>query len=221
MIPLTEIFGHKFGKWTVLEFFGSHAKNGRSFLCKCDCGITKVHTLSTLRAGNSTQCKSCRSKEINKAADNLIGKKFGSWIVLDKSKNDQTNHWYYKCMCDCGTSKLISRSGLKNSSTTKCKRCAIKTHGMSYTNIYKIWQAMFERCFNKNNQAYKYYGARGITISEHWFKFENFYADMGERPSKKLSIDRINNDGNYEPGNCRWATAKQQLANRRKPRRIQ
>jgi hypothetical protein len=74
---------------------------------------------------------------------------------------------------------------------------------------------MLQRCFNPNNPAYCYYGERGITVCEQWLKFENFYADMGPPPPGR-TIDRINNDGNYEPGNCEWATQAEQVANRRK-----
>jgi len=78
------------------------------------------------------------------------------------------------------------------------------------------WCTLRQRCQNPNNPSYVYYGARGIKVCERWAKFENFLEDMGERPNRALSIDRINNEGNYEPGNCRWATWSQQMKNRRK-----
>lgn len=87
------------------------------------------------------------------------------------------------------------------------------THGMSRTPIYESWKAMRKRCLNPNAPKYRLYGGRGITICERWDYFENFREDMGERPIG-LSLDRIDNDGNYEPGNCRWATQKEQQNNR-------
>jgi len=89
-------------------------------------------------------------------------------------------------------------------------------HGMSKHYLHNIWRKMKGRCFNPTDDAYSDYGGRGITVCERWLTFENFYADMGERPGPDYSLDRINNDGNYEPENCRWATREQQMQNKRK-----
>lgn len=87
-------------------------------------------------------------------------------------------------------------------------------HGMSKTSIYRCWQQVIQRCENPKSPDYKNYGGRGITVCERWHTFENFYEDMGDKP-KGLTLERINNDGNYEPGNCEWATWKKQQNNRR------
>ncbi len=91
---------------------------------------------------------------------------------------------------------------------------AILAHGMSNTSLHSIWRGMFGRCYNPNNKIYKYYGGRGIKICKRWHSFENFYKDMGNRP-EGLTIERMNNDGNYEPNNCKWVSRKVQRNNQR------
>ena len=88
------------------------------------------------------------------------------------------------------------------------------SHGRRHTPEYKAWTNMKQRCFNPNNTSYEIYGGRGIDVCLEWLDFEPFYKDMGDKPSATYSIDRIDNDGNYEPGNCRWATSTQQNMNR-------
>lgn len=92
---------------------------------------------------------------------------------------------------------------------------AYHKHGMTGTRTYAVWQDMHQRCYNQNNDWYSHYGARGILVCERWKKFTNFYADMGDKPKSK-SLDRINNNGNYEPSNCRWATPQEQNLNHRR-----
>ena len=89
-------------------------------------------------------------------------------------------------------------------------------HGMFGTYIYRIWSEMIQRCGNPNNQHWGHYGGRGIKVCDEWKDFRSFYRDMGDRPSPKHSIDRVDNDGNYEPSNCRWATKSEQNRNQRK-----
>lgn len=132
------------------------------------------------------------------------------------------------CRCDCGNEIVAAQGNLRSGNTKSCgclrvdvARESFTTHGMSSTQEHKIWEAMRERCFDKNNKRYRDYGGRGITVCARWrSSFEAFYADMGPRPSRQHSIERRDTHGNYEPGNCRWATAKEQQRNRRNNRLI-
>jgi hypothetical protein len=209
----SSLIGQRFGKWTVLSFKFRDEKSEQVYECKCECGTIKDHRLSTLKRNITTQCKSCRMKQLNYVED-LVGKRFGNWIALEKIKNESRNEWYYKSICSCGHIASLSGDRLKTKKETNCHRHSNKIHGMYNTSTFKIWCGMLNRCFKPSTIGYKYYGGRGITVCERWKYFPNFLEDMGVRPDN-LQIDRINNDGNYEPGNCRWATPLQNVSNRR------
>lgn len=128
------------------------------------------------------------------------------------------------CKCECGKTKIIAEPSLKKGLTKSCGCLAkehghnMTKHGRTRTSEWFSWQSMKARCLNPNHIKFKNWGGRGIKVCDRWINsFENFFKDMGPRPSLKYSIDRFpDNDGNYEPSNCRWATMKQQNNNTRR-----
>src|SRR5262249_16960599 len=152
----------------------------------------------------------------------LTRRRFGRWMVLALHlERDQYGHVLWSCRCDCGTERIVRGDTLRGGISTSCgcflPEAAKKhrtTHGMFGTRVYKIWHGMLQRCTNPNNSGYANYGGRGITVCEEWLSFENFYADVGD-PPPGLSLDRTNNNGNYEPTNWGWATPLMQTRNRR------
>ena len=159
---------------------------------------------------------------MGKPSVDLTGQRFGELVVIGFAGRQRSNQTW-RCKCACGSETVKLGYNLKNGHTASCGCRAMRwrksgdmnrSHGMRRTRTYRIWTGMVSRCTNPNHQAYSFYGGRGITVCERWLKFENFHSDMGEAPPDR-SIDRINNDGGYEPGNCRWATSTEQRWNRR------
>lgn len=161
----------------------------------------------------------------HKSSD-LTGLRFGHYTVISYAgKNAKGTHWL--CRCDCGNEKTVRADILKSSRFPSCnqgqcrKGGAVRKHPQRYNEPTMLtWRSMMSRCYNPNSSRYESHGNRGITVCDRWHDFNNFLSDMGERPSRNYSLDRINNDGNYTPENCRWATPKQQSRNTRRNRKI-
>jgi hypothetical protein len=156
-------------------------------------------------------------------AVDMVGRKVGRLVVLRRAGppgSSPTTRWI--CQCDCGGTAEVSGADLRRGSTRSCgclraetMASAHRSHGGSSTPEFQAWMSMHKRCENPRMRNFRHYGARGIRVCERWSSFENFLADVGPRPSPEHSLDRIDNDGNYEPTNCRWATRSQQQKNRR------
>lgn len=159
----------------------------------------------------------------------LTGAVFGKLLVLERQKSPELKHaasrWL--CKCECGNTLTVRADSLRRGQQScGCYRSEEtiekvrevgrqnKTHGKTLTSTYHSWMTMKARCSNPNSNRHSNYGGRGIKVCERWAKFENFLEDMGERPDG-MSLDRINSDGDYEPGNCKWSTQKEQQNNRR------
>jgi hypothetical protein len=156
----------------------------------------------------------------------LVGQPIGHWAVLSFAGRDKNCHELWLCRCECGTERIVRGDPLRSGKSQSCGCFPHEalgktktTHGYSGDPIYPTWQSMNQRCYNPKDKIYPYYGGRGITVCDRWrnsieaFR-DDILAEIGERP-EGCSLDRINNNGNYEPGNVRWATRKQQNRNKR------
>lgn len=206
-----------FGHLTVLKKSDKRG-NGVFYVCFCaNCGNTKDIQATKLRSGWSTTC-GC-----SKVTPDLSGQAFGRLSVINRADN-KGGQVQWNCLCQCGGSITVSGANLRSGNTASCgclrREVSVelgkstKRHGMESTPTYRSWTSMKVRCSDKNHISFKNYGGRGITVCDSWLIFDNFLADMGVRPDG-TTLDRKDTNGNYEPSNCRWASAVVQHRNTR------
>ena len=213
------LVGHKFRMLTVVaaaEHIGKHP----AWLCRCECGIEKVIREFALMSGRIKSC-GCEST-LYKPLNTLQGQRFGYLVALyPGAKVDKHRAWV--CKCDCGKEKTIREFVLLNGTVKSCGchqydglKVRFVKHDMSRTREYRIWLGIRRRCNDPKHPGYKNYGGRGIRICKLYDdSFEEFIKEVGLCPKPNYTVDRINNEGHYEPGNLHWVSMKRNMRNRR------
>lgn len=221
MSNLKDITGQTFGRLKVIERVEdqvSKAGNHKTmWLCKCSCGNEIITSYNRLKRGETQSC-GCLARELTsrKCSKDIAGQKFGKLTAIRRvSEIGEPVKW--ECKCDCGNTCIVSKNNLGRS-TKSCGCLKHKgTHKLSKTRLYSVWTDMKQRCYNPNEIAYKNYGERGIEVCNEWKNdFGEFYDwAINNGYSDNLEIDRINNNQNYSPDNCRWITHQEQQLNKR------
>ena len=190
-----DLVGKKFGRLTVISF--AHGGNNAHWNCLCDCGKEKIVHSGCLKVGSTKSC-GCLNSELAKKSVKKANAAF-----IEKMKANKV-------------AKLASPEYIRAQEEIKQKR-ELRYHGLIKHKLYQVWRSMKRRCYEPERKDYKNYGALGVTVCSRWMMFKNFYDDMLEIGYQEgLTIDRINPYGNYEPGNVRWSTWKEQAKNKRK-----
>ena len=206
------LVGKKIGKRLILDFV--FKKGGAHYKTQCECGLISFVRQARIQNLEATTCKNCMQSEIIEVGTIVGKRKILSIDVINGEK-------IYSAICECGNKTSTRLRVLQE--RRACKSCAQRKFGPirkaiighSDKGVTRTWHAIFDRCYNIKHVAYSDYGGRGIKVHPRYFDMQNFVDDLGPRPSKDHSVDRIEPDGDYAPGNIRWATNKEQMENRR------
>lgn len=235
MARIKDLTGMKFNRLTVVSFSHTDKHKKKKWNCICECGNETKLITSQL---TNNYVKSCGCLQKEKARDSikniipkenfvdLTGQKFGRLTVISLSER-KYSHRHWLCKCGCGNKRSVREGYLKTGRTKSCG-CYNREvssekntkHGQShqdkkFTTEYQAWANMIKRCTNPKANGYEYWGGRGITVCDRWKDFSNFFEDMGKKPTKEHSLDRIDNNKGYSPDNCKWSNKSEQVINRR------
>lgn len=230
MAVYEDLAGQRFGRLVVLEraedYISPKGCKCAQWVCKCDCGNLKMVTTSNLH-GKTRSCGCLRNEVI---AKDLTGQRFGRLLVIGRAGSNGRGDAQWLCRCDCGEQRIILRSALVSGATVSCGCRSKETltigrektkHGLTDSRLYNIWCGMKNRTSENADDRHKrdYYD-RGIRMCDEWREdFASFYSwAMKNGYAENLQIDRIDNDGDYMPANCRWVTPAENNRNRRKRR---
>ncbi len=208
-IRLNDLSGKRFGILTVIERVENLKYRTTLWRCRCDCGKITISQAQALTRGRSKSCGCNR-------AEDIVGRKFNKLTVIRRDISNPHNTMWI-CRCDCGRETRIDRGDLMKGAQ---KGCGCERTKQNRNTLNPLWQThvmIIERCTNPKCNSYGRYGAAGVTVCDRWLNsFTDFVDDMGPKPTPEHTIDRYpNQKGNYEPGNCRWATKEEQARNRK------